>query len=202
MPSKRITKKSKNEPNFTMFIMVSILTVFVAYLVAAGVAKGVAMFFRPYIAYINENREKNYGRIEYATDKTEYMLGESIKLTLINNLKESIYLAPCRYFKTFENKKLTINRGDNREIEWQPLSLVSDPECSNSMFDAEDESFNKIKKITDEYVSTKDLGIGIFRGVSTVYLRCTKPDANSCEGGVNVFSNEFKINGSSEKTKE
>ena len=158
------------------------------------------MFFRPYVAYVNENREKSYGSIEYATDKTEYMLGESIKLSLINNLKESIYLAPCRYFKTFENKKLMVNRGDNKEIEWQPIGLDSD--CGNSVTDMEGESFNRIKKITDEYVSTKDLGVGIFRGVSTIYLRCARPDTDSCESGVNVISNEFKINSNSEKIKE
>lgn len=199
-PQKTIKKaKSKNEPDFALFIKFSIVTVFIAYFASAAVTTGVKMFFGPYAAYVNENQKNNYGYIEYTTDKTEYVLGEKIKLSLVNNLKESIYLAPCWYSKTFENKRLLVNLGDNKEIGWQPIGLASNPDCNNYGINAEDESFSQIKKIADEYVSTEGLGAGIFRGVSTVYLRCIKPDATSCERGVNVYSNEFKIKDKIEK---
>ncbi len=195
MPSGKIIKKTKNknEPDFALFVKFSIITVFTAYLAAAGITKGVTMFFGPYVAYVNENKAENYGYIEFVTDKTEYVLGENIKLSLVNNLKESIYLPPCWYSKTFENKRLLVNSGDNKEIEWQPIGMTPDPDCNNNSVNAENEPFNRIKKIADEYVSTKDLGAGIFRGVSTVYLRCAKPDTASCGREVNVYSNEFKI---------
>lgn len=199
MPPRKIIKKAKNDPDFALFIKCSIVTVFIAYFASVIVALGVKMFFSPYIAYVSENQKNNYGYVEYATDKTEYVLGEKIKLSLVNNLKESIYLAPCWHSKTFENKHLLVNSGDNKEIEWQPIGLDSNQDCNNYGINAEDESFSQIKKIADEYVSTENLGTGIFRGVSTVYLRCTKPDAASCESGVNVYSNEFKINNKTEK---
>ncbi len=190
MPKKNKTKKikSKNDFKISMYILYAIFFMSAVYIMAVWLSGGIVLFFDPF----GKKNIISFGKVEYITDKTEYAPGEKIKLALINNMNESIYLAPCKYFNSFEIKKISGGK-ENNSNEWQPFNYLKDFDCEIGIGAEEEDSFNKIKKITDKIISTQDFGAGTYRGISTIYLQCDKPDIISCKSGFKTYSNEFKI---------
>lgn len=120
-------------------------------------------------------------KVIYRNDKISYRTDEKIKLDIINNANESIYLAPCQYFNKFE-KKIT--------DKWQAVSLAS---CGEADILADSASIEKISKKVEDTVMAKKLGEGVWRGVSTIYFGCQKAQTISCKNSQVIYTDEFLI---------
>lgn len=118
--------------------------------------------------------------ITYTVEKTNYTLGDEIKLSITNNSNKPIYLAPCAYFNNFEKQIGT---------KWQSIIL---DDCT-SVVQQVSGAFEKIPKQVEEKIPTAILGEGVWRGVSDVYFDCQKAKTESCQGKQTVYSNEFRI---------
>lgn len=121
------------------------------------------------------------GEVVYRNDKISYRPDEMINLDIINNSNESIYLAPCQYFNDFE-KKIS--------DKWQAVTLNA---CSDVEAAMDPTSIEKISKKAEESVLAKNLGEGVWRGVSVVYFGCQKAQAESCVNNQKIYTNEFTI---------
>lgn len=123
------------------------------------------------------------GKVIYENNKIFYRPEELIKLNIINNTDESIYLAPCQYFNKFEKRVLN---------EWQAVSLAVCDELDNP---ADSGSIEKISKKAEESLEAKKLGEGIWRGVAVVYFGCQKAQTSSCTNNRIIYTDEFAIGG-------
>lgn len=121
-------------------------------------------------------------KVIYRTDKIFYQPEETIVLDIINNTDESIFLAPCYYFNKFEKK---VANG------WQARSLET---CDVAAASDNSASIEKINKKVEILLEAKKLGEGTWRGVSTVYFDCQKPEIKSCgKNSETIYTKEFMI---------
>lgn len=120
------------------------------------------------------------GDISFAVDKTTYELDEQINLSIINRTNKSIFLAPCQYFNKFEKKESN---------SWKAVLIDN---CSESAVETPPQ-IEKISLKENQSIPAVSLGVGVWRGVSDIYMDCQKADINACNSKQIVYSNEFKI---------
>lgn len=121
-------------------------------------------------------------KVIYGNDKISYRTDEMINLDIINNANESIYLVPCQYFNKFEKKV---------SDKWQAVFLVA---CDETEILTDSASIEKISKRAEASFMAKELGEGVWRGVSAVYFGCQKAETASCKNSQIIYTNEFIIN--------
>lgn len=178
---------AKREPmtkfKFVMLILQGTTAILVFTLIATVYAFIIFLghFNKINIAGVYSQANLNSMQIAYLNDKNFYYTNEAIKLNIVNNANESIYLAPCQYFNKFE-KKLS--------DKWEAISLAS---CDNVNFSADQASIEKISKKVEQFILAKNLGEGVWRGASTVYFGCEKAQAESCKKSQVVHTDEFVI---------
>lgn len=120
-------------------------------------------------------------KINYRVDKKVYAANDQISLIITNDSDKPIYLAPCQYFNKFEKKVSN---------KWQlPLTLYN---CA-AEYEAGANSFEKNSRQTEEKITAKQLGEGIWRGISTIYFGCKEAKVSSCKEKKAIYSNEFII---------
>lgn len=133
------------------------------------------------IAQLPYQNNSTFRNVIYRNDKIFYRPDEMIKLDIINNANESIYLAPCQYFNKFE-KKIS--------DKWQAVFLAA---CDEVEVLTDSGSIEKISERAEESFMAKKLGEGVWRGVSTVYFGCQKAQIASCKNSQTIYTNEFAI---------
>lgn len=120
------------------------------------------------------------GDIIYTVDKIKYGLSEEINLSIINMSDKSIFLAPCQYFNKFEKKELN---------SWKEAVIDNCKEVT--VVDSND--FEKISLKERQSILAVELGVGVWRGVSDIYMDCQKAEISACKSKKTVYSSEFKI---------
>lgn len=133
-----------------------------------------------FLAAHNDFDYQSLENIIYAADKTEYELNDEIKLSITNGSNRSIFLAPCQYFNKFEKKE---------KESWKAITLN---DCAANTGKSQD-IIEKIPQRENQSISAVILGVGVWRGVSDIYMDCQKAEVDACESKKIVFSNEFKI---------
>lgn len=185
-PAKKMALKREpmTKIKFIMSVLggtIAVLTFTLIFTVYAAI-----MFFghikKNNIAQMSYQGYPEFGQVVYKNDKILYRPDDTINLNIVNETRESIYLAPCEYFNKFEKKV---------SDKWQSISLISCDESAASSSDTE--PIEKISKKVEESIVAKKLGEGLWRGVSVVYFGCQQAKTISCSSNKTIYTDEFVI---------